>query len=317
MESATIRWIFVKRELMMKSGVSWSAGMVTLFRAIENLRPENKRICTDPMAVLFLERSKQLVVKRRVPREFARFLIKIGLHGAAYNTVVARTAYIDSVVREYMRRGIRELVILGAGFDTRAYRLISPFDGIRVFEIDHPDMQEAKKKTIISALGSIPRHVTFVSVDFERESLEQRLIENGFYWGSKVLFILEGVMPYLSNSAIDSIFGCIRANSTEENAIVFTYSCKPFDRGIEYKATIVERFLSRLFEKKGEPRIHWLGENQIEFFCEERGFLLLENLYSEELVRRYFRDSKRARHFNRKWGIALAVCKGQREQTDN
>ncbi len=291
---------------MKKDIPSWSAKTVTFFRALESSRPEYKRICYDPVALLFLDETRKRISINPFLRELTRLLISLSPHGPAYNTVVARTAYIDSLVSKYVQGGIRELVIFGAGFDSRAYRLVLPEDGITVFEIDHPATQEFKIMAIINAFGAIPPHVRFVGMDFERDSLEQKLRESGFDWECEGLFILEGVLPYLSDLAVDSIFGCISRNNKKPTGAVFTYSCKPSGSGSDLRSTPVERWVQRRFERKGEARINHFAENEIESFCAKWDLVLVENQFSDELVRRYFKGLDRPRSFDKKWGIAHA-----------
>lgn len=92
---------------------------------------------------------------------------------------------------------MEQLVILGTGYDTRAYRIKGLKEKVKVFEVDHPGTQIIKKEKIREILGSLPEHVRYVSVDFEKERLGQRLIESRYDPSSKTLFVLEGLIYYI------------------------------------------------------------------------------------------------------------------------
>ena len=96
-----------------------------------------------------------------------------------------------------MREGLDQVVILGAGYDTRAYR-IEGIEKARVFEVDHPATQEAKLKRLKKIIDPMPDHVTFVPIDFNAQTLAERLPSSGYNEHGKTLFIWQGVTGYLT-----------------------------------------------------------------------------------------------------------------------
>jgi len=107
--------------------------------------------------------------------------------------LVYRTRFIDDVLESALADGVEQVVILGAGFDTRAYR-ITGMDSIDVFEVDHPEAQVTKRERLESVFGKIPSH-TLVPIDFDAQSLAAALNRADFDFGKKMLFIWEGGDP--------------------------------------------------------------------------------------------------------------------------
>jgi len=113
-------------------------------------------------------------------------------------------------------------VILGAGFDSRAYR-IRGIEQTRVFEVDHPITQAEKKNVAARRLGTLPPHVTFVPIDFSTHTLETVMPGSGFRRASRTFFIWEGVTHYLSAPAVDAVFRYVSRNAAAGSQMVFTY----------------------------------------------------------------------------------------------
>jgi methyltransferase (TIGR00027 family) len=143
-------------------------------RALEIERPAEERICSDPFAREFIPTwfyafMKRITATRYVQRRAA----------ADLGFIVARCRYMDDLLSEALDQGIQQLVILGAGYDSRAYRFDRLKEGVKVFEVDHPATQKNKLKQLERILGpgGMPDYVTFVSVDFTRQTLATRLPE--------------------------------------------------------------------------------------------------------------------------------------------
>jgi methyltransferase (TIGR00027 family) len=131
----------------------------------------------------------------------------------------ARQTFFDAVVERYLVN-TPQFVILGAGFDTRAYRL--PKDvWVRSFEVDAPKTQRAKRE-LLNKAGIDTRGVTFVSADFETEDWLTRLVEAGFDTGKPALFLWEGVMIYLDRDAVETTLRKI-ASTAAGSVVAFDY----------------------------------------------------------------------------------------------
>jgi methyltransferase (TIGR00027 family) len=131
----------------------------------------------------------------------------------------ARQTFFDGVVERYLPN-ITQFVILGAGFDTRAYRL--PKDArVQSFEVDAPQTQ-AVKRELLNKTGIDSTGVTFVSADFEKEDWLTRLVQAGFDPGKPALFLLEGVIVYLDREAVESTLRKI-ASTAKGSVVAFDY----------------------------------------------------------------------------------------------
>jgi methyltransferase (TIGR00027 family) len=119
--------------------------------------------------------------------------------------------------------GTEQIVNLGAGLDSRAYRLTGSWGNGRVFEIDFPSTQEYKKRKVASVFGAPPRNLTYVPIDFTRQSLEHVLPSHGYRAGAKTLFIWEGVTLYLPKDAVQSTLAFVARTAGPGSSIIFDY----------------------------------------------------------------------------------------------
>jgi methyltransferase (TIGR00027 family) len=119
------------------------------------------------------------------------------------DSTTAGTRYIDDVVARGLADDVEQIVILGAGYDSRPYRPKN-IERCRVFEVDHPDTQARKRRRLRSGGLAIPPHVSFVPIDLARACLDDVLPAQGFRRDRRSLFIWEGVSEYLSADAVDA-----------------------------------------------------------------------------------------------------------------
>jgi methyltransferase (TIGR00027 family) len=136
--------------------------------------------------------------------------------------IALRAAIVDREVEQAIEAGIGQIVILGAGLDTRAHRLTC-LEEVDVYEIDHPSTQHGKEVTARAALPTLARKLVYVAVDFERDRLTERLAQTGHRSSEPTLWLLEGVVPYLSEGALAGLFAEISAASAPGSRLVLTY----------------------------------------------------------------------------------------------
>ena len=198
--------------------------------------------------------------------------------------LLCRTRYIDDVLRDALRMGLDQVVILGAGFDTRPYR-IQGMESASVFEVDHPSTQARKWKGVRDAIGVAPPNVTFVPIDFDREGLEDALPRAGFSAGVRTLFVWEGVTQYISSAAVDTTLGFISRTAGEKSSLIFTYIREGIVGGSD-RSPMDERLMS-LARKAGAPWVFGIDPAAVEDFLAKRGFTLVEEIGAEEYRTRY------------------------------
>ncbi len=115
--------------------------------------------------------------------------------------IAVRSRFAEDAARRAIADGARQIVVLGAGLDTFAYR-IEPIEGLSVYEVDHPATQAEKRRRLAAANIAAPAHIVFAPCDFERAGLADALAAAGFDPGRRSFFLWLGVVPYLSESAV-------------------------------------------------------------------------------------------------------------------
>jgi len=139
--------------------------------------------------------------------------------------IAVRTRFAEDALAAAVERGVRQLVVLGAGLDTYAYRGVMR-ERLRVFEVDHPATQAWKRQRLAEAAIPVPSRLTFAPIDFERETLAAGLDAAGFDPAQQTFFTWLGVVPYLTEEAVWSTLGFI-ASLPNGAHVVFDYSDPP------------------------------------------------------------------------------------------
>ncbi|MCL5995504.1 MAG: class I SAM-dependent methyltransferase [Chloroflexi bacterium] len=264
---------------MKQNQSSTTAEGMALVRAIESSRPAGQRICYDPVARSLINGFSYTMSK---------LVIDSGIYArisqGALEFITARERYIDDYLKACLSEGLDQVVILGAGFDTRAYR-IPGIEKTRVFEIDHPATQEVKLKKLKKVIAPLPDHVTFIPVDFNTQTLGERLPASGYDEHGKTLFIWQGVTMYLTAEGVDSTLAFIANHAGPGSAVIFDYFYNEFLR--DTSRPEVKR-LRRTMQVIGEEHIFGIDEGQLEPFLTRRGFRDVRNADAEELKRLYF-----------------------------
>jgi methyltransferase (TIGR00027 family) len=271
---------------MESARASRTAEYMAFYRAMESARPSGKRLFRDPFAFHFLRPSlRRAVIFCRVPF-FAEAVAWYADRRApgARTSAVARTRLIDDVVLQAMAEGIRQVVILGAGFDCRLYRLTG-IDRVAGFEVDHPATLAAKLSRLRHQIGKLPGNVRYVEVDFDRQQLAEALENNGFDRGQPSVFVWEGVTNYLSADAVDAVLRYVAGCAAGTRA-TFTY----VHRGaIDGSASFPDapRIISNV-AKLGEPWTFGLVPEELPSYLRNRGLQLDGDENAGQYRRKYF-----------------------------
>lgn len=222
-----------------------------------------------------------------------------------YGGLVMRTRFIDDVVTAWAAGGSTQLVILGAGLDTRAYRLQSLVNAI-VFEADLPDLQRLKQ----GKLKGVPRsagEVRFVPVDFNTEPLGQALGTAGFDPARPALFVWEGVTQYLTKSGVHATLAFV-AGCAPGSRLVFTYvlpACVASNGYPGWSPTLRQRLGST------EPWLFGIDPDSLTSVLEGLGLRLLEDVGDLEYQERYLNPIHRQLLVNSCERVALAEVPGR------
>ncbi len=207
----------------------------------------------DHLAVRFLPMPLRLVARWSPLRALARWgYARAGMAGG-YEYVLARSRCFDGVVLDELANGIRQVVLLGAGFDSRAYRFNDALRraGALAFELDSPGTSRRKRDLLPRVLrGELPDNVRWVEMDFNRQDLGTALAAHGFDPRLRSLFVWEGVTFYLTADAVDATLAAV-GKTSPGSALVFDYLTAGTVDGTSraYGANAAHRFVAR----RGEP----------------------------------------------------------------
>ncbi|HVU86911.1 MAG TPA: SAM-dependent methyltransferase [Pirellulales bacterium] len=263
---------------MKSNQASRTAEYMALFRALESGRAPQDRLFDDPFACEFLSPNLRRVVSAaRLPvfGSWIPWLID-GRWPGARTSAVARTRFIDDRLIAALDEGMSQVVILGAGFDCRAYRL-PQLSRTRVFEVDHPATQRAKRACLGRCFDALPGHVRFVAVDFNSQGLDVRLAEEGVSADTPTFWIWEGVTNYLSGEAVSATLDSMRT-SAPRSRLVFTYVHRGALDGVaEFPGKAA---LQKTLAQAGEVWTFGLDPAELPEYLASRGFHLLEDVGS-------------------------------------
>lgn len=193
----------------------------------------------------------------------------------------ARSRFAEDALAASVARGVRQAVVLGAGFDTFALR--NPYPDLAIFEVDHPATQAWKRERLRAESIPPPGTLRFVAVDFERENLRDRLASEGFASDRPAFFMWLGVVPYLSREAVLAVLRFV--GGMKESEIVFDYAEPPrnYPPGARERA---EAFAVRLAEL-GEPFLCYFSPGEIFAELRANGFNDIEELDLASIAARY------------------------------
>ncbi len=286
---------------MKRSQSSITAQGIAFARAKESLKPEDERICYDPYARLFV--SRWLWATMNLFWGYAQWRSP----GTA-EYLETRTRYIDDYLAERINEGLEQLVMLGAGFDSRPYRFEALKKQVRVFEVDHPATQAVKLAKVKQIFGALPGHVTYVPIDFDRQRLDERMAECGYDPSLKTLFIWEGVIFYLTREAIDGTLEFIARHSLPGSRVIFDYIYTSAFSGGGKRTEV--KSMQRYRGLTGEGMQFSIDEGAIQSFLEQRGFCEVKNADHRDWRRLYFAGKNAQRPLAEGYAIATARVNG-------
>jgi methyltransferase (TIGR00027 family) len=275
---------------------SRTAEYMAFFRALETIRPAKLRLFSDPLARHFLRPSlARALSASRLPllRNLVRAYADYRLPGAR-TSAIARTRLIDDFLRDALRSGASQLVLLGAGFDSRSFRL-PELQSVPIFEVDHPQTLSAKLSAISQIPARLPENVRFVALNFDRQSLSEALSAAGFQSSRSAVFLWEGVTNYLAAKSVDDVLRFV-ASTAPGTRLIFTYvDAGLLDGSIHFRGG--RRLISDV-QAIGEPWIFGIHPSQLSQLLNDRGLCLDFDLSAVEYRARYFgREAKSMRGY--------------------
>lgn len=268
-------------------------------RAIYSELPAPLGNVPDPLALGVLPVPFVLparLVKRveGIPHAATALHLAYGVISAGLTFHVAlRTRAIDDALRYALARDVRQIVLLGAGLDGRAFRL-PELAGCRVFEVDHPSTQRDKRERVVRTNLRSPAEMVFVPVDFEKDSLEDSLLRAGFSREAPSFWIWEGVTMYLTREAVRATLRAVANSSAPGSRMAMTYarppstsagSAKPFVyRGMRALIHTGSKLLGRL----GESVRNFMNSGDLNTLATEAGFVVVSDENAVDWASRYW-----------------------------
>jgi methyltransferase (TIGR00027 family) len=268
----------------MQNRASRTASQVALFRALESARGSD-RLFDDPLAVRFLPPGYRFAARLARWRPAGRRLehyIDARWSGPRASAV-ARTRLIDDLLTDALTAGAQQVLLLGAGYDSRAYRLPA-MASARVFELDHPATQAAKHRLLAAAVpAGDRRHVRFVPADLLHDDLTTALTAAGFAVPGRTAVVWEGVTNYLTAAAVDATLRALAAATAPGSRIIFTYVDRAVLAGRDLSAGDWHDAVAR----QGEPWTFGFDPAEVPGYLAARGLRLMLDRSTREAADRY------------------------------
>ncbi|MGD1108845.1 MAG: SAM-dependent methyltransferase [Mycobacterium sp.] len=257
--------------------------------AVEHNEPPGRRLVDDDLAELFLPAPLQWLVAATRFTPARRLMVRASEWSGPglWANLACRKRFIGDKLTEALA-DINAVVILGAGLDTRGYRLTRQVR-IPVFEADLPVNIALKAKTVRRVLGQAPLSVRLVALDFEHDDLLTALAEHGYHTDYRAFFICEGVTQYLTEAGVRRTLEGLRA-AAPGSRLVFTYVRRDFIDGTNRYGT---RTLYRTVRQRKQLWQFGLEPDEVAGFIAEYGWRLIEQAGPDELVQRYVEPTGR------------------------
>ena len=259
-------------------------------RLIETLAKPDERVINDPYADRFVLGARLIKLMGHKLNVWLGQKIVPGFH----EHLISRTRFIDDLINESAAKGIEQYVILGAGYDTRAHRLELP-SSLKIFEVDQVEVQARKRSKLPKELTDL-ENITYVAVDFNRQSLTERLIDEGFDQSKSTIFTLEGVSQYITKEALNSTIKEVAKLTQKARSLFFlSYVNELLDKnpkacfGTGYPGAKKRASLIRYGSAKvGEPWISFYSTEDIESLLSKNDYTIIDNATLRDLNSRYF-----------------------------
>jgi methyltransferase (TIGR00027 family) len=224
-------------------------------------------------------------ILREDEKDVLQFANKHPLASIGRMFTAARSRIAEDALSRAVERGVRQIVILGAGLDTFALRNPHGARQIRIYEVDHPATQAWKRQRLAEAQIALPPWLIFVPVDFERDDVGEKLVAAGFQQNSPAFFTWLGVVPYLTHDAIGRTLDYM--SSIQNSEVVFDYMEPPEASSEEVRQ--LEKRRTEQLEKMDERSDSRFNPAGIRAMLRSHGFCAIEDIDFQEIASRFGR----------------------------
>lgn len=260
--------------------------------AVEQYTPQALRLVQDELACQFLSAGLKALVSLARWAVVRKLLFNVAEKKArgVWGGVLCRKRYIDDKLAEAMEDGIQAVVNLGAGLDTRLYRLPG-VSALPVFEIDLPENIAQKKQKLQQVFGKVPDHVQLIPIDFSGQELASLLSTHGYDRQMNTFFIWEAVTQYLPEPAVRKTFGFL-SQAQAGSRLAFTYIRQDFIDG-DVSAIQGLETLYQVYRLKTQLWKFGLAPEQVSAFLSQYSWEEIEQVGSVEYTARYLQPCGR------------------------
>lgn len=278
---------------MLDIAPSKTAEAVCLFRALEQRRPRAQRVVDDPHAKRFLGRAATAALAAaNAAGSLGELPARFGPGLAAY--VLARHRLIDDALAAALDKTgadrIAQVVVLGAGYDTRAERFAAQLDGRPVYELDFPSTSRRKRELLVKHARELPATTRRqVEVDFLSQRFDARLVDEGFVHGAPTFFVWEGVSMYLTRATVKDTLTTLRRIGAPGSELTLDFWWLVDDADLRAAA---HRFGANLLSLLGEPVLFTLHPEDAPPLLSRHGWGVVDLAMHDELQRRFVADGR-------------------------
>lgn len=257
----------------MNDKISETALAIASLRALSNYETDPAVQSHDELAELFLPEDRQAALRTPGSREMIRQRIPKGM----YEYVIARTKYFDGVFVEAIKNTIEQIVLLGAGYDSRPYRFQTQIDHTQIFEADMKPTQEHKRECLYKHNVEIHDNISFIPMDFETDDPIEMLLQSGYDQCKQTLFLWEGVTFYLSQGTVTNMLRRLKNHSGAGSRICFDFQT------IQHERDLIQTGLKDEVIKFG------IESGQIANFVNNHQYRVIELVTAADMERRFLR----------------------------
>ena len=283
------------KSLGVEHNASITALQVAFLRAFAHAGDDFAQPTRDFLAIKMLQDNQRFFLNRITTDQQREQVESTSFTPGVYSYLYARTQFIDSVFEKALQNDFEQIVILGAGYDSRAYRFnFNEAKSTKIFEIDIATTQSEKLKTLEKAQIAVPANLKFVAVNFIKDDLKQKLIESGFKKGTKTLVIWEGVTMYLDQNSFEKTLTDVKGICGEGSELVFDYFYKDMVEGNDsyFGAKISRDAVNEI----DEEYTFGIEKGEFDSYMGYLGYKIIDHLPPLEIGRRYLSDAKQERH---------------------
>jgi methyltransferase (TIGR00027 family) len=248
-------------------------------RAVGAKNPDPNERNPDYLAIKFLGPSERALLPEYDMAaldiaSFAEAMKRLGVN-LPVTSHAYRTRAFDEALLDALHDGARQIVVLGAGFDSRGYRFERELRGVRFMEVDYPPTQEYKKERVKEILGKLPATVAYVPMDFTKDSLLTQLTRSGYSERNKTFFLWEGVVFYLPETAVKDTLHFVRDHAARGSRLAFNYTYA-HDRNVNNPDSLYARW--------GEPWLFGFPDDGAASYVRREGLDVLSDTHTVQNI---------------------------------